>query len=83
MAEQLHGVHYKPQQRYNKTSADQRRSLRSQVGTRAMGRTGGLQRSSQQEDVIQEENEVNDIIESYRIEEEIMPRMRMKWKSGG
>ena len=32
--------------------------------------------------VIQEESELSDIIESYKIEEEIVPRMRMKWKSG-
>ena len=70
--------------RVNKTSVEARRSaLKSQAGTRLMGLTGGLRKPREdKDDTIEEESEMNDIIQSYRIEEEIQPRMRMKWKSG-
>jgi hypothetical protein len=82
MHEFLKGSRVPQNERYNKTSIDQRRNLRSQAGNRLMGMTtGNFRKSEDRRDAILEESEVSDIIESYKIEEEIIPRMRMKWKS--
>lgn len=68
MVEHLRGNNNRvPEQRVNKTSIEPRRYLKSQVGHRIMGMTGGLKRSQDEHQPIDEESELNDIIESYKI----------------
>jgi hypothetical protein len=58
-----------PETRYNKTSVEQRRNLKSQAGHRLMGMTtGGFRKSEDRREAIKEESEMSDIIESYKIE---------------
>jgi hypothetical protein len=68
--------------RVNKTSIDTRKNLRSQGGNRIFRMTAGFKRENyENEEPIEEEQEINDIIHGYKIEDDIMPKMRMKWKS--
>ncbi len=45
-----------PPQRHNKTSLEPRRNLKSQAGNRLMGLTGGLRRSQEEKEPIEEES---------------------------
>ena len=51
------GTVHLPETRYNKTSVDQRRNLKSQAGTRLMGMTtGGFRKSEDKREAIREES---------------------------
>lgn len=68
--------------RNTKTSIDTRKNLRSQGGNRIFRMTAGFKREAHEnEEPIAEEAELNEIVQSYRIEDEIMPKMRMKWRN--
>lgn len=64
-----------------RSSVEQRKALQSQAGHRfrATDGTGTAFNRRPKEAPIEEEAEYNDIIQSYRVEDEIVPRMRMKW----
>lgn len=69
--------------RVNKTSQDTRYNLKSQDGQRMFRFTGGLERRENkeaQEDSADQLKEIEEI-GSYRMSDELAPRMRMKWKS--
>lgn len=66
--------------RPSRTSADQRKNLRSQAGNRQFRFSTGFQKPAQEEP-IDEEEELNDIIHSYKVEEALAPRTRMKWRT--
>ena len=66
--------------RPKKTSQSERYAIRSSLksqDTMRMRFTGGLKKNPPQEKISQ----LDEIVKSYKIDDDIAPKMRMKWKS--
>jgi hypothetical protein len=68
--------------RIKKTSHSERYQLKSQQANRLLRLTGSIKKQSDSNyEEINEIDEIDEIVRSYKIEDALGPRMRMKWKS--